>query len=418
MRLLILLTGLSVAGEAAAGPCDAIISHGLRNVAITYSEEHLNDHRFNRACRYDRSTMTDQAIASLEVEVFGYGSGGGNFDRTTTEDRIESWCNEHRQAVESSTKDISQSQTFYQGAISAWESCIALNAKGVHFQPIISGDGRTVDIAISYTALASADAVISNITTNGFECEASTSTGEAVTFPIPLGTAAVQVNCERSEPTPQEIGDQTYSVLPRGTISIRTTGDPFQLYFPEEFSPTAPDTQVQQLTALVQRNSVPVGTIVSSVLTPDVFISNYAHTGVWVLADGGPLPPSTEYERLTGQSNAPDMKVYANSSILVDRVTSALPSGQMLTSMAPSETLAADWFWIYSLRDISGNRANNDYEQDSDQFQVYEQNGTVVSQGRTLNWKHGAWGNWNQGTSTIFGIGTTPNFLHYYVKVD
>lgn len=424
MRKLLVASLLLTASETWAGPCDAIISHGLRNISISYSSDVLNASKYERACKYDMNSMSDSTLANLEVEVFGYGSGSGGFDRTRTEERITSWCNENRASSQTNRQQVAESQTIYQGAVDAWQSCIALNTKDIRITPTISGDARTVDIAIYYAGLPSEAAILSGVQADGFTCQTTArprsnpTENDTATFPIALNTAAVQVHCERENEQEVAAGDQIYQRLPRGTISIQTTSDPFQLFFAEEYSPAAPVSETQRLTQLVERSTVPVGTVITSTLAPEVFLSEPAHQGVWVLANGDPAPAGSAYQRISGQANVPDLRSMNQSRVLVDSVAAAAQSGQMLSSFIPAESIAAQWFWMYSLRDIEGNRVNRDYEQDVDNFQVLESNGAVIAQGRTQNFKQIGWASWRAGQANIFGLGYLNNPFYYYVKVN
>ncbi|MEQ5803034.1 hypothetical protein [Halomonas sp. H10-9-1] len=128
--------------------CMSIISHGLRNIAIDQSEEALTAARFSRNCGSDFESLSNEQLAAAELEVFGYGSGGGNFSRTETSERLKTWCDTHRSESNQSSSSLSKSQTFYQGAIDAWRRCVELNSDTLKFIPTITGDRKTVDIGI------------------------------------------------------------------------------------------------------------------------------------------------------------------------------------------------------------------------------------------------------------------------------
>ncbi|MFO1201151.1 MAG: hypothetical protein U1E58_00785 [Tabrizicola sp.] len=188
--------------------------------------------------------MSDSQVANLEVEVTGYGGGSAGYSRQRSEEKIKSWCDENREVAQSNRKNLQNTQTFYQGAVDAWQSCIALNSKDVLISPRITPDGRTVDISIVYRGPQSDAVVLSGVPANGFKCDVLDQNAAEVKFPVKLTTASVNVHCEREGYEVRKIGEQEFNFLPRGTISIQTASDPFQLFFVEEFSPLA---QIRQL---------------------------------------------------------------------------------------------------------------------------------------------------------------------------
>lgn len=403
-----------------AGPCDAIITHGLRNISVGYSEEALVANKYAKACGYDFSSLSDQQMANLEVEVTGYGGGSAGYSRSRIEQAIKSWCSENRSTAQHNQKDLQQSQVFYQGAVDAWQSCIALNSRDVLISPRISGDARTVDIAIQYRGLPSADAVLSGVKSNGFDCKVTLPDGSEAKYPVKLTNSSVNINCERKAASLRKLGSNEYDYLTRGTISVQTASDPFQLFFVEEYVPLAPDTLVAELTSRLARNELPVGTIITSTLPPDQFLASSGPYDVskWVPASGGALPVASLYGKLSGVDSVPDLRFLQDAKYLTGVVSQSIAHGGQVASLIPPELSSDTWTWLASLRDISGSRVNNDYEQDVDNFQVLIDNGAVTAMGRTLNWKHGAWGPWNGGSANVLGFSTRPSKLYYYVKIN
>lgn len=56
----------------------------------------------------------------------------------------------------------------------------------------------------------------------------------------------------------------------------------------------------------IEENSVPVGTVIPSMLPPDVFSKSYGDS--WALADGRTVSISTKYYKLTNSSHIPDLR--------------------------------------------------------------------------------------------------------------
>ena len=124
------------------------------------------------------------------------------------------------------------------------------------------------------------------------------------------------------------------------------------------------------------------------------------------------MPTNSLYQKISGEAYAPDLKGLHSQKIVVDIVTGAARSGQNILQLRTPEHAAADWAFLFSARDVAGNKYNADYEQDADQFQVLvAANNSLVVQGRTRNWKHGVWGKWAPGDANYLGVATvkTPS---------
>ncbi len=418
--LLVFFALFSGAAVGASDQCSSIIAHGLRNIAIDQSEDALIAAKYSRNCGSDFESRSNEQLAEAEVEVFGYGSGGGNFSRTETSEKLKTWCNQNKATVDRFSGSNSESQTFYQGAIDAWRRCIELNSDTLKFIPTITGDRKTVDIGIVWNGNTASGISFYGLISEGFECTAKEPNG-LVEFPYEIRNQYVSINCRRNDSTTVKVNGVTYNLLPRGTITIQTAGKPFQLFFTEEYNPPAPLKEIQRLEAELGKKEIPVGTIITSVLTPDQFSSpnNPQYDGgVWVQANGQKLRPNTKYQKLTGKDIAPDMSAVKNA-LYVQNIVSGDGANNSNISAFTTGDPYLNWNWFISGRDIQGKRANNDWEQAVDQFQSYlTDDGTIKAQGRTHNFKHGRWGSWSNGSANIYGIGTKKLNLFYYVKID
>lgn len=404
---------------AFSASCDAILTHGLRNISISKSEEALVATNYFNHCQKNFETMTDEVMARAEVEIFGYGGGGGSFNRSQTRARLEQWCTTNASTAQQNRSGYMESQTFYQGAVSAWESCIRLDSKDITVTPVISPDGRTVDIGIVYRGGGKSGVNFTGLPVEGFSCVVTLPDGAEQKYPIEVRNQAIQVRCLRQAPIKQTLNGGEYEVLPRGTIGVQTASDPFQLFFAEEWNPPAPVSMMAKLEAAVKQAELPVGTVVASVLTPEQFLSpanpSYRE-GAWVVADGAPLPVNSAFQALTGETNAPDAYQLLGRQYLAKVAIGVRSSGQNVKEL---ETAGLNWTWIATGREIQGNRYNNDVEQDVDASQVYiDDAGAVIAQGRTLNWKHSQWGAWRPGVATVLGLGIKDVKVNYFVKIN
>lgn len=411
----LLLSCTEVNAEAA---CSSILTHGLRNIAIDQSDSALIAAKYEKNCGSDYSSKSDSQLIQAEAEIFGYGSGSGSYNRARSEEKLKTWCDKHENSLNRSSSSLSRSETFYQGAVDAWNRCIELNKQNLNFTPTISADRKTVDIGIVFTSNTKSGISFYGLVFEGFSCSAKSPSGE-IDFPYELKNEYVSINCRRNETEKRVIGEQEYDVLGRGTITIQTAGKPIQLFFPEEYYPAAPTKEITRLSRKIEDRDLPVGTLISSTLSEEEFYSqdNSSHMkSIWVLADGRSVQGS-EYQRITGNENVPDLN-YLKESFAVQSIKSlSVNSGDNVNNIEVKD--AENWAWFVSGKNISGNRFNGDYEQDEDQKQTYiTEDGTVVARGRTLNHKHNRWGDWKNGSANLLGLGFTPYKLNFYVKVN
>jgi hypothetical protein len=402
--------------------CDAIITHGLRNIEVAKSSEAAIATRYFNHCQKNIESLSDETLGKAELEIFGQGAGGGSYDRKRREERINDWCTTNRDLAYSNRTSFTESQVFYQGAVSAWEKCVALGAKDVRISPVISPDSRTVSIGMVYNGNTKSGILFYGVEQEGFTCNVTGPEGKKQKLPDEIKNLNMQVSCVRAPALQQTRNGEKFQVLPRGTITIQTASDPFQLYFPEEWDPGLPAKEIAQLRVSIRNAELPVGTIIKSALAPDQFANpnNYQYSAdKWIVADGRTLPAGTRYEQLTGSKVAPDMRPEKAAFNVLDVVSVPKNHGENIVSAISETGKLGEWKWITSSRDVQGNRYNNDYEQDADQFQTFiDGNGVIIAQGRTLNFKHGQWGGWKTGSANLFGIALGKKAYYYYVKIN
>jgi hypothetical protein len=182
------------------------------------------------------------------------------------------------------------------------------------------------------------------------------------------------------------------------------------------------DDKLRAAYAEISKSELPVGSIITSVLPPDRFLNDKNpkfDSRRWIPADGRALPPNSTYQSISGQTAAPDLRVVAQQKVVLDVISGNATSGQIVEQLRTPEFASANWTIHFGLRDMQGNRHSNDYEQDVDQFQLFVESGKLMARGRTLNWKWGVWGPWNEtGKANYVGIATVASGFYYYVKIN
>lgn len=417
-----LTVALVIVGSARAD-CDAILTHGLRNIELMESTNSVDALKFANHCEFDQNQKSDDQVASAHVEIFGQGNGSGGYSRSSYQNDIKSWCDLRRNQYSQGASVTAQSQTIHQGAVDAWSQCNKVNSESLRIEPIISADRRIVDIGVVYTGPTTSGVLLYGVEPLNFKCT-STGAGGKTKFPLPVTNIAVQFHCVRDSSERVTLNGQVFSHTSSGSISIQSASHPFQLFFAEEYDPPAPLKELATLRQEIVRRELPLGTIVSSVLPPEKFLSSSNPQfvpGRWAVADGSKLPSGTALESITGVSTAPDMSSKRKAVDVLTIVNGVLPHGAIVDTLKKPELSAdATWYWFASGNDIKGNRAGNDYEQAEDRMKTWITTDThaVIATGSTFNFKHGVWGQELGGTANILGIATLPNFLYYYVKIN
>jgi len=425
-RILASVFGIAALGSSqAAQNCDAIINHGMRNIEVTESADAAIAVKYFNHCGKDWSLLDDKQLANAEVEVFGYGGGSAGYSRSQRSERLNQWCTTNSSIAQRNQSSIQKSQLFYQGAVTAWDNCNALSSKDIIVTPRISPDAKTVDIGIVYRGGTKSGVNLLNVVTEGFTCT-TTSPFDAkpVVFPYEVTQLSVQSHCRRDASGRRRDGEQEFAVLPRGTISVQTSSDPFQLYFPEEWNPGVPTKIADELRARAVVNEVPIGTIVSSVLPPDKFFSPsnpQFQKNEWALADGKLLPKGSAYGLLASTDRAPDLSYLDKAIALLDVKSAALKANENVAAISAASDARADakWEWIVSTRNTIGLSPIGDWEQDTNHFQTFiDSAGAVKVQSRTLNRKHKFWQDWIPGEANVTGLAFERPVLFHYLKIN
>lgn len=167
--------------------------------------------------------------------------------------------------------------------------------------------------------------------------------------------------------------------------------------------------------------AVPVGTVIASAIPPERFRDAPGYAAAeWAYCDGSLLPSGTAYERITGSKTAPNLLHIVESLAITSIVSKPLNHGTNIAEAVPKPASPdQEWHWTISGRETQGRTVNNDWEQDTDKFEVQlEPNGAVVARGSTYNRKHGRWGDWSPGTANVFGVASKKAGLYYYVRIN
>jgi hypothetical protein len=281
---------MTTTNPAVGQDCNALVTHGLRNVEILKSSDAMVATKFYRNCGLDYSSRSDDQMASLEVEVFGYGKGGGAYSRQQREEALRQWCVQNESTAQRAGNLYRESQTIFSDALQAWTSCNALLQDKIQTSPQVSADQRTVDLSVRYTGPG--EPLFYGVEAENFTCDTripgltNAQARQALTRGVKLGPSAISINCRRNPAAARTVDGQTYQWLDRGTISVRTVSFPYQLFFAEQTDPALParaSARIESRLNEMSRLLVPVGAVVGFAISAE---EAAALAPSWLPADG------------------------------------------------------------------------------------------------------------------------------------
>ena len=289
-KLVAVMSVLLFAGlESSAQDCNAILAQGMRNVRLSQSQASLVALKYSQNCGKDFRSMSDTTLASVEVSIFGEGSGSGSYSRDKREQALHQWCDTNKSTYESHNQDIDEANEVYAPSLDAWNKCNQLASNSVQILPTIAPNDQTVDVKVRYTGIGNAK--LTGVPTAGFDCGYTGSAGNVV-LPATLSTALINVHCTRAKAEDVTRGSNHFSKLSAATITIQTDADTMQLYFPDRWDPELPESEALRMRNDIDSLSrmVPTGTIWA-------YVGKTAPPG-WAICDGSTVMRTGDFAQL------------------------------------------------------------------------------------------------------------------------
>ena len=149
---------------------------------------------------------------------------------------------------------------FFSDALDAWNQCNELADKeNIFVDHIISPDSSYLDISLSYKGGARSGVEFFGIKQRGFNCTISAPNSDSNNDwedgnndlipdqPYYIDRQAISISCDREAPTSITKPSGEYEVKKAGLIAIRTASAPYQIFFPEQTTPTLPTARAEKL---------------------------------------------------------------------------------------------------------------------------------------------------------------------------
>jgi len=236
-----LVLSMTLAADALAQGCPALLQHGLHNVSVQYGPDVALATRYFAHC-------TDSSGTAQVPEA--------------------SWCSDAaRRQAEPLLAAYRTAYPLYASAVEAWEQCRAYRASGLQLTPQITPDARRADLGLRYTFSPDTTQFL-GVTSDHFRCVIIMPTEHGIRERRPdrdktitdvhkalRAGQAVTVRCDRaaSRTRPSFLAsllssaDSTsYQVLERGDVTLLTSAGSMHLFFAEE---VIPPVQVEQALA-------------------------------------------------------------------------------------------------------------------------------------------------------------------------
>lgn len=274
MKKYFLALCLVTMNPANASDCNALLKHGIRNIEISKSTEAAVVTKYFNHCEKDYDSYSDSTLAAAEVEVFGYGAGGGSYDRSRASTKLNEWCKTNESLAKGNSALYEETRTIYSEALNAWNQCNDLaNREQVFVDHVISPDSSFLEISLAYKGGARSGVEFFGVKSRGFTCAIAAPNGDqdnkwedadgdlAPDKPYYIDRQAVSISCDRDAASIIERNSGEYSVKSAGMVSLRTASAPYQIFFPEQYTPTLPTRRAEVLEAEMQKVEIEIAAL-------------------------------------------------------------------------------------------------------------------------------------------------------------
>jgi hypothetical protein len=247
---------LATASAYAAGTCDAILSQAMYNIRVSKGSEATVVTKYFNHCQNDLKTLSEAEFDRAELEIFGYGKGGGGITKERRIEEMTQWCETNAETASNNFALLEESRLIYADSVRAWDKCNQLFSSAIQLDPDLSTDRKTVQFSLRYLGGSRSGVTLQRPLVEGFSCSVRDQVGQSVTFEpgaLPeITNEAISIACRRKGNQVVTRDGTTYTVVPRGAIGIVTGQEHVLLSFVEEWSPPLPADIAARLAAALE----------------------------------------------------------------------------------------------------------------------------------------------------------------------
>ena len=289
----------SLMAQVSGTTCDAILKHGIYNIDQQFSKNTKVDYLLETHKGINFSSLDEQSVFALEVKVYGYGKGKGGANISKRRLDLKEWFDQQEKKSDVDEQTVKEIRRIETAALDAWIRCQEINADSeISMQTSISEDDNLVNISLRYTGHSNSGITLIDVSDNNFDCKCmgpeivnQTDNNEIKSFPYTVDNRGIAIRCERTgKRTQVRENGYEYVLYPEADVSVHIAGRNFQLYFPDTYDLSLPDTDVERLYSAVSlvgesvQNSMPTGTIISFGGRKESIMEG------WLLCDGRSIP--------------------------------------------------------------------------------------------------------------------------------
>ena len=236
LTLLATMLPLPVHGQGSFAHCNSLLEHGITDVTVHRSAKHAIAFKWHSYCGMDFERASDAVVRQASVSIFGIASGGAGDNTSRQRQSLKQWCDQNSEFAEQRADLFEEARVVGAPALYAWNQCQEIARKSVTIRFLPQGEySRFVHFEIDSTL--DAELRFYGVHARGYSCsvELAGRDGQAVDIESrpAIGSANIQIDCERDEPELQEVDHVGRLTYAEGYISVNTSGPALPVAFPQ-----------------------------------------------------------------------------------------------------------------------------------------------------------------------------------------
>lgn len=244
--ILIVLLFASVSANAQSS-CDRLLDHGITNITRHLSSQHAIAYKWYENCGIDFNSASDSRIRKANLEVFGYGSGGGSSNVSELRTKLLSWCQTNEQFAQSNSNLFEEAKTISGPALQTFAQCVDMVRKDIKIDIIpLEENARFLKVEIDSTH--DGDLRFLGLEMVNYTCTirmVRDGAEVAVDDQPFIRNSNIHADCTRTPPTITELDGIGRIEYDAAYLSVNTSGPALPISFPrvvEDYRVTPPNS--------------------------------------------------------------------------------------------------------------------------------------------------------------------------------